>query len=117
MTENIDVKKATEVSCTEHEACDNDHDVAKPSPEYVAAVAQEDPAELEEARKKLMMLIRIKCGSLGTNTIERQLKPMVYSMNLADCKGMHSALSKKGVLGLVSMLAKHKRMEKRVKRK
>jgi hypothetical protein len=84
-----------------------------PDAEYEARTKEDDQNALAEARRKLMNLIRLKCGSLGHTTIENQLKPMVYSMSLADCVAMYDTLSKKGVLGLAMMLKKHQKGNKK----
>ena len=91
----------------------NDKQPIMPDADYAAAVAEENQEELNVARKKLMTLIRVKCASLGKDTIENQLQPMVYSMNLADCKAMHDSLAKKGIIGLIAMATKHQKKSKK----
>ena len=77
-----------------------------PEEEYQQEVAQEDPEELEKARKKLMLMITIKCKGTAPGIIDGQIKPMVYSMNISDCENMTQMIKKKGMFGLTGLLNK-----------
>lgn len=117
MTENTKIMSETEavenVAEVETATTEKNKQPIMPDAEYTAAVTEDDQEELDKMRKKLMTLIRVKCSSLGKDTIDNQLQPMVYSMNLADCKAMHDALAKKGLLGLAAMVAKHQKSAKK----
>ena len=85
-----------------------------PEDEYKKKVEEEDPEKLEEARKKLMLMINIKCKGIGIPTIQGKIKPMVYQMNIADCENMTQKIKKKGMYGLPIALKTHtKYVEKR----
>ena len=82
----------------------------QPEEEYKQKVEEEDPEKLEEIRKKLMLLINIKCKSVGPSVIQGQIKPMVYQTNIADCEKMIDLIKKKGIQGLYSMITKQNKM-------
>lgn len=82
----------------------------QPEEEYKQKVEEEDPEKLEEIRKKLMLLINIKCKSVGPSVIQGQIKPMVYQTNIADCEKMIELIKKKGIQGLYSMITKQNKM-------
>ena len=84
-----------------------------PGEEYAAKVAEEDPEELERVRSKLMTLILVKCKAIDSGTIRVQIKPMVYSMSIADCENMYKAISQHGLLGLTRMVMSHNREVKK----
>lgn len=79
---------------------------AHPEDEYQREMEEEDPVALEEARKKLMVMISAKCKGIAPGMISGQIKPMVYSMNISDCKNMTEIIKKKGLFGLLGMLNK-----------
>ena len=87
-----------------------------PDEEYASEVAKEDPEELEKARNRLMTLLRIKCKSLGNDMLTLQIQPMVYSMSLSDCNQMYDVLNKKGIFGMMSMVAKHNKETKKAQK-
>lgn len=74
--------------------------------EQVEAEALEDPEALEKARKKLMLMITMKCKGMSSDLIIGQIKPMVYKMNISDCENMTKTIKKKGMYGLPLMLNK-----------
>lgn len=78
-----------------------------PDEEYVKQVEEEDPVKLEEARKKLMLMINIKCKGVGQDVILGTIKPQVYQMNISDCDNMREMIKKKGMYGLPMLLKKH----------
>ena len=78
-----------------------------PEDEYKKKVEEEDPEKLEEARKKLMLMINIKCKGIGLATIQGKIKPMVYQMNISDCENMAQKIKKKGMYGLPMDLKSH----------
>ena len=96
MTNNESIKKAAD----ELEALA----ATSPEEEYKQKVDEEDPEELEEARKKLMLIINVKCKGIGTDVIMGKIKPMVNEMNIADCKNMTEMIKKKGMYGLPFVL-------------
>ena len=88
----------------------NELSAAQPEEEYKKQVEEEDPEKLEEVRKKLMLLINIKCKSVGPAVIQGQIKPMVYQTNIADCENMIELIKKKGIKGLYSLIKKQNKM-------
>ena len=82
----------------------------QPEEEYKQQVEEEDPVKLEEVRKKLMLLINVKCKSVGPSVIQGQIKPMVYQTNIADCENMIELIKKKGIKGLYSIIKKENKM-------
>lgn len=78
-----------------------------PEDEYQTQVNSEDPEMLEQARKKLMLMVNVKCKGVGQDIIAGQIKPMVYKMNIADCEKMALMIKKKGMYGLPLMLKTH----------
>lgn len=78
----------------------------RPEEEYREKLKEEDPEELERARKKLMLMINIKCKGAGPDVINGQIKPMVQEMNIADCENMIKMIKKHGMYGLPMMLKK-----------
>ena len=78
-----------------------------PGEKYEQEVEQEDPVKLEEARKKLMLMINIKCKGVGQDVILGTIKPNVYKMNISDCDNMREMIKKKGMHGLPMVLKKH----------
>ena len=84
-----------------------------PDEEYAAEVAKDDPEELDQARRKLMILLQAKCRSVGNDVIKYQIKPMVYSMSLSDCTEMYRVISQKGIVGLMSMVTRHNKVVRR----
>ena len=98
--ENI-VKEINELSATQ------------PEDDYKKQVEEEDPVKLEEVRKKLLLLINVKCKSIGPSVIQGQIKPMVYQTNIADCEKMIELIKKKGIQGLYSVITKKNKMVKK----
>lgn len=78
----------------------------RPEEEYQKEIENEDPVILEQARKKLMLMVNIKCKGAGQDVISGQIKPMVYSMNTSDCEKMCEIIKKKGMFGLPMMIKK-----------
>lgn len=78
-----------------------------PDEEYAAKVSEEDPEELEHARKRVMTMVRIKGKNIGGDVLANQIEPMVYSMSIADCESMYNVLKRHGMIGLMNMLMKH----------
>lgn len=79
-----------------------------PDEEYAQDVQNDDPEKLAEARKKLLIVMNMKCkGSVSPAVLTAQLKPMVEKMSLADCENMTKMISKHGVFGLTMALKKH----------
>lgn len=91
----------------------NKNTPAMPDEEYIKATAEEDQEKLDDARKRLYNIIRLKCSSIGPSVIEEQIRPMVYAMNLSDCENMYEVISKRGIVGLASMLSIRKRRERK----
>jgi hypothetical protein len=83
---------------------------AQPEEEYKKQVEEEDPEKLAEVRKKLMLLITVKCKSVGPLVIQGQIKPMVYQANIKDCENMIEMIRKKGIKGLYAMIKKENKM-------
>lgn len=80
-----------------------------PEEEYkqeVAAEESDDPEALEIARKKVMLMVNVKCKGISPSIITSQIKPMVYNMNIKDCENMAAMIKKKGMYGLPIMLKK-----------
>lgn len=75
-----------------------------PEEKYNEQTEAEDPEMLEQARKKLMLVINVKCKGIGQDVIAGQIKPMVYQMNIADCESMAQLIKKKGMYGLPLVL-------------
>ena len=111
------VAEAAEIPKQPEDGADGTKTPILPDEEYAAKVAEEDPEELEKVRSRLMTLIRVKGKSLGGDTLTQQIKPMVYSMSLADCNQMCDVLNKHGMLGLVNMIMKHNKEEKKKQKK
>ena len=82
----------------------------QPEEEYKKKVEEEDPEKLEEARKKLMLLINVKCKSVGPVVIQGQIKPMVYQTGIEDCEKMIELIKKKGIKGLYAIIKKENKM-------
>lgn len=82
----------------------------QPEEDYKKQVAEDDPEKLEEVRKKLLLLINIKCKSIGPSVIQGQIKPMVYQTGIADCEKMIELIKKKGIQGLYSVITKKNKM-------
>ena len=89
-----------------------DLSATQPEEEYKKQVEEEDPAKLEEVRKKLMLLINIKCKSVGPAVIQGQIKPMVYRASIADCENMIELIKKKGIKGLYSVITKTNKLKR-----
>ena len=81
----------------------------QPEEEYKKQVEEEDPVKLEEARKKLMLMINIKCKGIGQDVIRGTIRPQVYQMNISDCENMTVMIKKKGMYGLPMALKKRTR--------
>ena len=88
-----------------------------PDEEYSSEVAKEDPEELDKARSRLMTLLRVKCKSIGGDTLALQIQPMVYSMSISDCNQMYNVLEKKGIFGLLHMVTQHNKENKKAQKK
>lgn len=84
-----------------------------PDADYVAEAEKDDPEELAQSRRKLMVLLRAKCGSVGNDVLTFQIQPMVYSMTLKDCNNLYDLVKKKGVAGLLGAFNKHNKMVKK----
>lgn len=102
MKENKEiVKEIEELSATQ------------PEEEYKQQVEEEDPEKLEEVRKKLMLLINIKCKSVGPAIIQAQIRPMVYQASIADCENMIKMIKEKGVTGIYSLITRKNKFIRR----
>lgn len=86
-----------------------------PDEEYASEVAKEDPEKLEEARRKVLSILRVKAKCLGGDAFVKQIQPMIYSMSISDCNQMYEVLSKHGIMGLTRMAMKHNKEEKKKK--
>lgn len=86
-----------------------------PDEEYVEETAKEDPEKLEEARKRLMALVRIKGKGISSSTMKLEIEPMVYSMNISDCNNMYSAIKRHGMSGMTRQVMKYNRSQKKFK--
>lgn len=84
----------------------------QPEDEYkkkVEAEEADDPEKLAEVRKKLMLLINVKCKGVGPGVIQGQIKPMVYKSSISDCENMIEMIKKKGMYGLARTVTKYSR--------
>lgn len=105
----------------------NNEDIAKkidelaathPDEEYAQEVANDDPEKLAEARKRLLIIMTMKCkGSISPAVITGQLKPMVEQMSLSDCENMTKMIRKRGLWGLTMALKKQTKETKNEQKK
>lgn len=87
----------------------NQFAAASPESEYkdsVKAEQEEDPDALMKARKKVLLMLNMKCKGIPQDIIIGQIKPMVEQMNIADCENMAQMIKKKGMYGLPIALNK-----------
>lgn len=77
-----------------------------PDEEYEKETNSEDPEEQARARKKLILMINMKCKGIDMAVIRGQILPMVEKMNIADCEELTKIIKKKGMYGLPIMLNK-----------